>query len=322
MTEIVDRVPLRAMPAQPGEASFWQLRIVVPFLIVSLIWGATWIVIRDQISTAPVSWSVTYRFLFASVAMFIVARMRGLSLNIGADGHRIAFLLGFFQFVANFNFVYRSELYITSGLVAVVFALLMVPNALLGRIFLGQRIPPAFIIGSLVAIAGVAGMFSHEFDNLSAGTNLWIGLGFALAGVLCASVANVMQGVGKVQQWPIISLLAWSMLWGTLGNAMLALFIDGAPVVPALWTYWGGVFYLGVIGSAVTFPLYFTLIRDIGPGRAAYSGVIVPITAMLLSTLVEGFSWTPLTIGGAVLGLAGLLIAMQARKPRTPRVVG
>ena len=63
----------------------------------------------------------------------------------------------------------------------------------------------------------------------------------------------------------------------------------------------------------VTFPLYYTLIREIGAGRAAYHNVLVVIIAMLLSTLLEGFVWSTLAIGGSALALVGLLIALRAK---------
>jgi drug/metabolite transporter (DMT)-like permease len=71
--------------------------------------------------------------------------------------------------------------------------------------------------------------------------------------------------------------------------------------------------YLGIIGSVVTFPLYFRLIRDIGPGKAAYTSVLIPVIAMLLSTMFEGYQWTALAIGGAVLVTIGMVIAMRPR---------
>ena len=47
--------------------------ILVPFALVTLIWGSTWLVIRDQLGVVPPSWSVTYRFLVAGIAMAVVA---------------------------------------------------------------------------------------------------------------------------------------------------------------------------------------------------------------------------------------------------------
>ena len=110
---------------------FVDARVLVPFLLITLIWGSTWIVIKDQLGTVPPAWSVSYRFLMAAAVMFAMARLSGASLRLGRGGHAPALALGVLQFVLNYNFVYAAELHITSGLVAVVFALLVVPNAAL-----------------------------------------------------------------------------------------------------------------------------------------------------------------------------------------------
>ena len=62
------------------------------------------------------------------------------------------------------------------------------------------------------------------------------------------------------------------------------------------------------------FSLYFPVVRKIGPGKAAYSSVIVPIIAMALSTAFEGYRWTPLAIAGALLALGGMLGALRREK--------
>jgi drug/metabolite transporter (DMT)-like permease len=79
--------------------------------------------------------------------------------------------------------------------------------------------------------------------------------------------------------------------------------------------YVGGILYLGLLGSTLSFPLYFGVIRAIGPAKAAYSSVIVPVIAMLLSTIFEGYRWTLLAAAGAALVMAGLVIALTARRP-------
>ena len=69
-----------------GEPSLLTPRIVLPFLLVSLIWGSTWLVIKDQISEVPASWSVSYRFLAASIATFIVIALRRQQLRLDRRG--------------------------------------------------------------------------------------------------------------------------------------------------------------------------------------------------------------------------------------------
>ncbi|HEV7232654.1 MAG TPA: DMT family transporter, partial [Sphingorhabdus sp.] len=125
---------------------------------------------------------------------------------------------------------------------------------------------------------------------------------------------NVLQVVPAVARFPTVTILSWSMLWGTIANSAFAFALYGPPVVDPRPSYLGGVLYLGIIGSVVTFPLYFDLIRKIGPGKAAYTGVLIPVIAMMLSTLFEGYNWSLLAAAGATLAIIGLLVAMRARK--------
>ncbi len=69
----------------------------------------------------------------------------------------------------------------------------------------------------------------------------------------------------------------------------------------------------------MTFPLYYGLVRKVGAGKAAYSSVIVPVVAMVLSTLFEGFVWGPLPIAGAAVTLFGMVVAMRGRATAPPR---
>jgi drug/metabolite transporter (DMT)-like permease len=293
-------------------------KVLIPFVIVTLIWSTTWIVIRGQLGVVPPSWSVTYRFLVSGIVMLGWAKASGASLKLGREGQLFAILFGIAQFTFNFNFVYRAEAHITSGLVAVVFALLLVPNAILSRIFLRQRMTGRFIMGSVIAIAGLALLFLQEARAHPGGQaeTLW-GVGLTLAGVMSASTANVMQASARARAMPMASLLGWGMLWGTTINAVLAWVLTGPPVVDMRPSYLIGVAYLGVMASAIAFTLYFGLIRVIGPARAAYSSVIIPIIAMLISTFAEDYRWSVLAVAGCALALSGLVIALTARKPST-----
>ena len=292
--------------------------VLIPFAVVTLIWSSTWLVIRDQLGGAgvPPSWSVAYRFLLAAGALGGWAAVRGESFRLDAQGLRFAAAFGIAQFTLNFNFVYRAEGFITSGVVAVVFALLLVPNAILSRLFLGQRMGRQLLAGSAVAVAGVSLLFLHEIraDPHGAGRAL-LGIGFTLLGVLSASSANVMQATATAKRYPMLSTTAVGMLIGALVDGVYAYATVGAPTFDPRWGYVAGVVYLGVFASAVAFPLYFSVLRAIGPAKAAYSSVIVPVIAMLLSTVFEGYRWTLLAGAGAALAGVGLVIALTARRP-------
>lgn len=302
--------------SEPPLSSGQQARVFVPLALVTLIWSSTWLVIRDQLGVVPPSWSVSYRFAAGAAAMFAYALVMREPLRLSREGWLIAIVVGIAQFVLNFNFVYRAEQYVTSGLVAVVFALLVVPNAILGRIFLGQGLSSRFALGSLVAGAGIGLLFVHELAVGGGATGaIGTGIGFTLIGVCCASVANVMQATDAARRTPMVAALAWGMAIGSLANAAWAWISAGPPAFDPRPGYVAGILYLGVIGSALTFPLYFGVVRAIGPARAAYSSVLIPVLAMGLSTIFEGYRWSLLAASGGLLTLAGLVIALKARSP-------
>jgi drug/metabolite transporter (DMT)-like permease len=280
-----------------------ETRNVLGFVILSLVWGSTWLVIKDQISAVPVGWTVTWRFVLATFGMFALALVRRDSLALARPALLLAAITGLFQFAGNFQLVYRSEHYLTSGIVAVFFALLLVPNALLARVFVGTPVTRRFLSGSLVALAGIGLLFLHEYRIAPAGP-----------AVLTASISNVLLATDLAKRQAMVPFIAWSMLFGSLGNAGFAWVTSGAPVFDPRPAYLWGIAYLGIIGSVLTFPLYTSLIRDWGPGKAAYNGVVVPVVAMALSTLFEGYRWSLLAAGGAVLAMVGLLIALSGRK--------
>jgi len=296
-------------------SGFRSPKVFLPFILITLIWGSTWIVIKDQLGSVPPTWSVTYRFIIAAAAMFAYARFSGATLRIGRNGHLLALAFGVPQFFLNFNFVYAAEHYVTSGLVAVVFAMLMVPNSALAWIFLKDRVSRGFIAGSAVALAGVVLLFLQEMRGSSAEPrDVLLGIGLTVLGVLSASVANIMQASQRLRERPIASMLAWGMVYGVMANAAMAWLLFGSPVVEARIGYWMGLIYLGLFASALAFTFYFGIIREIGPGRAAYSSVVVPVIAMAFSTAFEGYRWSLLAVAGGALALIGLVIALRARR--------
>ncbi len=286
--------------------------VTLPFIIFTGIWGSTWIVIRDQLGTVPPQWSVAYRFVIAAAAMALFAAWKGESLRLDWRIGPAVLFLGFTQFCVNFNVVYFAEQHITSGVVATVFALLMIPSTLLGWAFLGQRPTGRFVVSSLVAIAGIGMLFAHELSEHSARSDQIVaGIGLTLVGMVAASAANVFQARPKVRAYPLFSLLAWSMAAGAVIDIAFAAATAGPPVIDSRPGYWFGLVYLALAASALTFSLYYPVVRKIGPAKAAYSSVLVPIIAMSFSTALEGYRWTPLAIAGAILALGGMLGALS-----------
>jgi drug/metabolite transporter (DMT)-like permease len=193
---------------------------------------------------------------------------------------------------------------------------------LLGRAFLKTPLEGRFLAGAGIAIVGVGLMILHEYRAATVGAGeVLLGTALTLAGVMSASTANVMQGTAFARAQSMVVMIAWAMLFGALADGSYAWITTGPPVIESTPVYLGGVLYLGIIASAVTFPLYFNVIRAVGPGQAAWSSVLIPIIAMGFSTVFENYHWAALSITGGIVALIGLVIAV-AKRPERPSVSG
>lgn len=297
-----------------GGHSLLHAHVLLPFLLVGTIWGSTWVVLADQLHGAPPSWSVVYRFAIAIPAMMVYARVSRASLKIGGRAHALAMLVGFTQFSACYNLIYRAEVYLTSGIVGVMTTLVVVPNAVFGWLILGQRVTWQLVLGGVLSLSGAGLLLAHEVANGSSVDLVWRGGWYVLVAQVLVSLGAVSQAGKTGRSLPIAAFLTWAMGYGLVVNLIFALWSSGFPVLPGRTGYWLGLFYLAVIGSVVPFPFYFRLVRDLGPGLAGYSNVIVLTVAMLLSTVFEGYRWSFSAAAGLGLCLAGLVAAMGSRR--------
>lgn len=293
--------------------------VTLPFIVFTAVWGSTWTVIRGQLSDIPPQWSVTYRFVIAAATMAAVASWRGESLRFGPKGLAAAAFLGFTQFCVNFNGVYLAEQHIISGVVATVFALLLIPSSLFAWLFLGHRPSKRFAWSSLVAVAGITLLFVHEMRAHQTDRHeVLSGIALTFVGMLGASLANVMQARPEVRRFPLFAMIAWSMAAGAIIDGLIAFTMTGPPAFDATPGYWLGLLYLSLIGSVLTFSLYYPVVRIIGPAKASYSSVLVPIIAMAFSTWLEDYHWSGLTVAGALLALGGMVAALGRNRSNVP----
>src|SRR5689334_8857426 len=139
--------------------------------------------------------------MIAAMAMAGVALWKGHSLKLAPRAFAAVIFLGFAQFCVNFNAVYLAERHITSGVVATVFALLLIPSSLLGWAFLGHRPTSRFVWSSVVAVSGIILLFVHELREHAAGAGQVVsGIGLTLVGMLGASTANVVQARPEIRR--------------------------------------------------------------------------------------------------------------------------
>lgn len=283
------------------------------FLISTLIWGSTWLVIKFQLGVVPPVVSVAWRFGLGALMLAAYALARGRNLRFARADHGWIALQGLLLFGLNYIGVYLSEQYLTSGLVAVVFSLVVFLNALGMRICFGLPIRPIAIVAAMLALAGVALIFGRDLLTVSVGGDELRGLLIALAAALAASLGNMVATRNHRRGMPVLQLNAWSMLYGALSVLIIACLSRQPLLFELSWPYVSSLLFLALFGSALAFGAYLTLMGRIGADRAAYTAVSIPIVALLLSTVFEHLRWHVETFIGVGACAGGISLALRRR---------
>lgn len=300
------------MRAQGGEEAAlsgptgWWL-----FLAPSFIWGTTWFAIKFQLGAVAPEVSVGYRFILAALLLLGWCALRGLGLRFGLRAHASFALLGVLQYALNYVLIYRSEEVLTSGLVALVFGLLVVLNLLGARILFGTPVTAPVLAGVGIGLVGVALVLWPDVARLGARPGQSWGVALALLGTVSASAGNLWSQRLYRGGAPIVPSTAWSMLYGALAVILYGA-IAGLPFAfDTSAGYLLSLGYLAIFGSIVAFIAYLTLLRRIGAGRSGYVAVLMPVLAMATSTLFEGYRWSPAAVAGMALVIAGNVLVLR-----------
>jgi drug/metabolite transporter (DMT)-like permease len=295
------------------------------FIIACLIWGSTFFAITLQLGEVPPAVSVVYRFALASAVLFAWCTARGHKLLLPWRAQRWLILQGCATFAVSYICTYTSEQYLVSGLVAVLFALMVFWNPILNRFSFGTALSVRTWAAGGVAIAGVTLLFYHSIfgawnEILNGGNgHFLLGLGLALCATIASSVGNMLVIKVREQSDNVLLTMAWAMLWGSLLVTLWVLASGQSFVMPTTAKYWGGLLYLSLLGSVIAFAAYFTLIHRIGSDKAVYIGVVTPVISVLLSIQLEHYRPGALEWLGMALCLSSVAWALKPTSSTTAK---
>ncbi|MEQ8286205.1 EamA family transporter [Thalassospira sp.] len=285
------------------------------YAAVVVIWGSTWIAIQYQLSVAP-EVAVAYRFALATVILLAWCLARRLPMRFSLRDHLFMAVLGICLFSLNYVLIYVASTHLTSGLLAVVFSTIVIMNMINGAIFFHRRPETRTLIGATIGLSGIAMVFANDLAAFDLTTGGSIGLLVSLAGSYIASLGNMASARNQGRGIPVMQANAYGMLYGSvllfayIGLAGIPLTFDTSP------SFLMALVYLSLFGSVLAFGFYLTLLGKIGPDRAAYSSVMFPVVALLLSTWFEDFHWTSNIIWGVGLTLIGNVVILTKRVPK------
>ncbi|WP_208249213.1 EamA family transporter [Rhizobium sp. T1470] len=271
------------------------------------IWGSTYFVTT---SFLPHGYPLTVAFLRAFPAgLLLLAIVR--KLPQGVWWFR-AFVLGGLNFSFFWAMLFVSAYRLPGGVAATVGAIQPLVVILLSRLFLARPIQALAVSAGLFGMMGVALLVLTPNAALDP-----IGVAAGLAGAVSMAFGTVLT-----RRWvtPVSNLAftAWQLTAGGILLAPVAFLFEPAFPAPTAANILG-IAYLGLIGAAFTYLLWFRGLARIEPSAAAPLGFLSPVTATLLGWLGLGQSLTPAQLFGFAMVLASVWLSQRTMSVRPIR---
>ncbi len=291
-----------------------KFAVAAAFVALCVIWSSTWLAIKWGLEDLPPISFAALRFLIAIIALLAVSIGRvPLWPRNRADWVLLGFT-GVLMFAVNYGLLFWGELHVSSGLAAVLQAIIPVAGMAFAHWLLpsepmrGQR-----VVGALLAVAGVALICGRLLDHGGIVT-FWAGLAIVFGGA-GAAFSNVLLKRRALKLAPAM-IAAWQMIFGTVPLLSLGLIHDGNP----LRFHWSALaiiclLYLAIVGSALAFLLLYWLLPRMPVNNLQTISLITPPGAVAIGWLLGGETFTIWSLLGGALVLAGVWMIFRKVEP-------
>jgi len=283
------------------------------YALTVMIWGTTWFAIRFQIDAAPFEISILYRGILSAILLLAWCRYQKISLRFRPIDHLFLCALGFSMFSIHYLFMFSAYPYLISGVISVVASAGSFLSILNNYVFFRTKPSLNVMLGALIGVFGLCLFFWDEVANVALHDATLKGIAFAGIGTLIFSLGGSITRRNHSKGLEAIPALTIGMMYGVVIMLVYILFQSSPIVVPPSSPYWISMLYLVVMGSAA-FICYMRLIQNIGPELAGYTVVIVPVVALVVSSLLEGYEGSLDDCLGLLFVILGNILVMR-KKP-------
>ncbi len=279
--------------------------VATVYSLIVLIWGSTWYVISFQVGGTAPEVSVAIRFVIAGVLLLLWALLRGKSITLKRADVPWILAQGALMYSINYVVVYIATEHVTTGLIAVLFALIIPFNLLHEWMFYKKAVEARVAIAAMFGIGGVAliflpGIMGTELDPAALRAIIVV-----VVGVWVCSLGNMLAIRSMGLGYSIVTLNGHGMLLAGCLTGVYAFLIGRPMTIEWSPSYFWSLLYLAIFGSAVAFGGYLALLERIGSARAAYSTVMFPVVALIISAIFEDYRPSLVAIIGVVLTVIG-----------------
>jgi len=284
-----------------------KFKIVIGYILITILWGSTWLAIRIGLDSLTPMFAVGTRFFIASFFVLLVMKIAKVKLQTDLLSIKLYIFLALFSFIIPFSMVYWGEQYVPSGLTSVIFAVfpffvilfswLMLPNSQVGIYK---------TIGVLIGFVGITVIFwedvAVDFSEYSLGM-----IAILVSSMIQGYVAVVIKKHGNNLN-PLSMNYIPLLISGIVLIPLGLLFEDRASLVfdkKAIYS----ILYLAIFGTVITFTIYYWLMQKINVVILSLSTFVTPIIALILGVIVLNENFTTYHKVGSSLVLIGILFA-------------
>jgi len=291
-----------------------KMAAIAAFVALCIIWSSTWLAIKLGLRDLPPISFVALRFIIAVVVLLAISVGRVPLLPRDRGDFKLLAWTGVLMFAINYALLFWAELYVSSGLSAVLQATIPI----FGMVFAHYIIPSeplraARIAGAVLAIGGVAVICSRllDFGGLLA---FWGGVAIVF-GAAGAAFSNVLLKARAIRLAPAM-IAAWQMIFGLVPLVVVGFLLEGNPL-HFHWTPRAAfcLFYLAIPGSAFAFLLLYWLLPRMSVTNLQTISFITPPGAVLFGWLLGGERFSLWSLAGGALVLAGVYMIFRKAKP-------
>ncbi|MBM5787141.1 MAG: DMT family transporter [Pelagibacterales bacterium] len=292
------------------------MKNLILFISTLICWSPTWYLIKFQFGVVDPLISIFYRFFIASAIVFIFLIVFKKKLLFNLHQHLWFLLLGVTLFSLNYIFFYLANTYLISGIVTIAFSTILIMNILGERIYFNIKSSKQTLIAAGFGIIGILIIFEKELLNFKVEDKTHIGIILSFIATFWASTGNLIHQKNFKDKIPFIQSIAYGMFYGSIFTLIVAKFRGAELIFDYSFSYISSLLYLAIVGSVVAFYLYLKLLESIGSARAGYMGVVMPIIALIISTIFEDLQWTNNLIFGLPVLIFGCVLILNQKSKK------
>jgi drug/metabolite transporter (DMT)-like permease len=270
-----------------------------------LVWSSTWVVIAVGLEDIAPFFGAGIRFALAGVGVLAAAALLRRSLR---TDWLLAGIVGVLPFALTYGLIYWAEQYVPSGLAAVLFGVLPLYVALLAALLLpSEPLRPRLFAGVAIAFGGLVLAFGQSLD-LGSGEHTALAAIAVVLSPVASAVGNVAIKKRSAGLDPLV-MNGWAMVIG--GALLLAVSAPSEDWGATVWSFEaiGSILYLAAFGTGFTFVTLTVLLRELPAVTVSFISMIIPFGALVLGALLRDETVTAVSVGGALLVVAGIAVA-------------